>query len=155
MTITYTKNADGNFVCPHCNAVKNRQNSMHYHMKKHMEELNHTCKICKKGFLQKQTLDLHMRAKHSDKAKEEEKKFKCPFDDCEFAALTKGNCLIHCLRVHCQEEIKPIMDVHNDTKTIGCKTCEKDFPSSCGFYYHVKQCMELNKEKTAIMQPIL
>ena len=46
MTIRYIKNDDGNFVCQHCGAIKTRQNSMHYHIKKHMEELDHICKIC-------------------------------------------------------------------------------------------------------------
>ena len=115
MTIKYTKNENGDFVCPDCGVIKKRQNSMHYHMKKHMEELNHVCKVCNKGFLQKQTLDLHMKSKHSELIKDSEKKFTCPFDGCEFAALTKGNCIIHCLRVHCQEEIKEIILALNST----------------------------------------
>ena len=111
MTIRYIKNDDGNFVCQHCGAIKTRQNSMHYHIKKHMEELDHICKICNKAFLQKQTLDLHIRSKHpesikSDKNNDDEKKFQCPFENCTFKALTKGNCIIHSLRTHFQDEIK-------------------------------------------------
>jgi len=156
MTIEYFKNEDGNFVCPDCGAIKKRQNSMHYHMKKHMEELNHVCKACKKGFLQKQTLDLHMRSKHSELIKDEEKKFKCPFDKCEFAALTKGNCIIHCLRVHCQAEIKQIMEVDNESKTIHCGECDKTFSSSCGFYYHAKGCLEFkDQEKLEILNELI
>ena len=80
MLFTYTKNEHGQFICPDCGAIKNRQNSMHYHMKKHQEELNHICKCCKKGFLQKQTLDLHIRSKHPEMVKDDQqtKKFKCP-----------------------------------------------------------------------------
>lgn len=146
MTIKYTKNEAGEFVCPDCGVIKKRQNSMHYHMKKHMEELNYVCKACNKGFLQKQTLDLHLRSKHPELLKQEEekelgRKFHCPFDDCEFKALTKGNCIIHCLRVHFQEEIREIMDVRMDTKTIVCMECDKEFHSSCSFYYHCKDCM--------------
>ena len=144
MTLTYIKNEQGHFVCPDCNVVKTRQNSMHYHMKKHMQALNHVCEVCDKGFLQKQTLELHMRSKHSELAKEEEHKYKCPFDDCEFAALTKGNCIIHCLRVHCQEQIKEIMNTNNETKTIECTACAKSFASSCGFYYHAKGCLQMD-----------
>ena len=48
MPFTYQKNEDGNFVCPDCGVIKKRQNSMHYHMKKHLDELDHICKICKK-----------------------------------------------------------------------------------------------------------
>ena len=150
MTIKYFKNEEGNFVCPECGAVKTRQNSMHYHMKKHMEELNHVCKACNKGFLQKQTLEMHIRSKHPELLKKEEekeqgRKFECPFDDCSFRALTKGNCIIHCLRVHFQEEIKEIMDVHADTKTIVCTECDKEFYSSCSFYYHCKDCLTFDE----------
>jgi hypothetical protein len=156
MTIKYTKNENGDFVCPDCGVIKKRQNSMHYHMKKHMEELNHVCKVCKKGFLQKQTLDLHMKSKHSELIKDSEKKFTCPFDGCEFAALTKGNCIIHCLRVHCQEEIKEIMETNQETKTISCTSCEKTFSSSCGFYYHAKGCLIFKDEnKLDVFQEIL
>ena len=51
--------------------------------------------------------------------------------------------IIHCQRLHCQEEIKEIMELHQDTKTISCKTCEKTFTSSCGFYYHVGVCLKV------------
>ena len=144
MTLTYFKNEDGHFVCPDCNVVKTRQNSMHYHMKKHLEELNHVCKACKKGFLQKQTLDLHIRSKHPELQEVETKKFSCPFDGCEFRALTKGNCVIHCLRVHFQEEMKLIMKVNS--KTISCTKCNTDFQSSCSFYYHCKNCIDTEKD---------
>ena len=148
MTLTYIKNENGHFVCPECNVVKTRQNSMHYHMKKHMEELNHVCKVCKKGFLQKQTLDLHIRSKHPelDTNPEESKKFSCPFDGCEFRALTKGNCVIHCLRVHFQEEMKLLMKVNQEKKSISCTKCSTEFQSSCSFYYHCKNCIETEKD---------
>jgi DNA-directed RNA polymerase subunit RPC12/RpoP len=149
MTIKYIKNTDGDFVCPDCGVIKKRQNSMHYHMKKHMEELNYVCKACNKGFLQKQTLDLHIRSKHPELCKtndeEDEKKFSCPFDDCSFKALTKGNCIIHCLRLHFQDEMKKIMEVNNEVKTILCNECNHEFHSSSAFYYHCKGCMTFDK----------
>jgi hypothetical protein len=148
MPLKYTKNEDGNFVCPDCGVVKKNQNTMHYHMKKHEEQLSHICKACKKGFLQKQTLDLHMRSKHPELMKDtssDDKKFKCPFDNCDFSALTKGNCIIHCLRVHFQDEINNIMIKDNETKTICCNECDKEFSSSCAFYYHCKGCMNLDE----------
>jgi len=139
MTIKYFKNEDGQFVCPHCNVIKKNQSTMHYHMKKHEEQITHVCKSCKKGFLQKQTLDLHIRSKHPD-MKDTDKKFKCTYDNCEFSSLTKGNCVIHYLRVHFQEEIDTIM-VKNG-KVINCNKCEKEFNNSCGFYYHCKECID-------------
>ena len=155
MTIKYFKNEDGEFVCPECGAIKHRQNSMHYHMKKHLEELTYTCKSCNKGFLQKQTLDLHMRSKHPELIKEaenEEKKYVCPFEDCDFKALTKGNCIIHCLRVHFQDEIKSIMNIDNETKTITCNECDKEFSSSSSFYYHCKDCVKLDKSEKKVQR---
>lgn len=146
MTIKYTKNADGHYVCPDCGVVKKNQNTMHYHMKKHQQELDHVCTVCHKGFLQKQTLDLHMRSKHPEMKEEEEKKFSCPIDGCAFKALTKGNCVIHCLRVHFREEIEEMMETHADTKTFTCNDCGKDFYSSCSFYYHCKDCMILDND---------
>jgi hypothetical protein len=148
MPLKYIKDEDVNFVCPDCGIKKKNQNTMHYHMKKHEDELSHICKICKKGFLQKQNLDLHIRSKHPETLKDNtssEKKFKCPFDDCDFTALTKGNCVIHCLRVHFQDEINNMMNKDNETKTIYCNECDKEFSSSCAFYYHCKACMNFNK----------
>jgi hypothetical protein len=149
MTYTYIKNENGEYVCPDCGITKKNQNTMHYHMKRHEEQLSYICKLCKKGFLQKQTLDLHLRAKHPDISDDNnaEKKFKCPFDDCNFAALTKGNCIIHCLRIHFQEEIDNIMIKNNETKMIYCNECSKGFSSSCAFYYHCKQCIDFNKSE--------
>jgi len=151
MTLKYTKNEDGDFVCPHagCGFTKRNQSTLHYHMKKHEEQLEHVCKSCKKGFLQKQTLDLHIRSKHPELVKDtaySEKKFKCPFDNCEFSALTKGNCVIHCLRVHCQDEINNIILKDNETKMINCTKCQKEFSSSCAFYYHCKTCISIEKD---------
>lgn len=145
--LTYIKNEEGHFVCPECNVVKKRQNSMHYHMKKHLEEFNHTCKACKKSFLQKQTLDLHMRSKHPELLEKEQNKFACPFDQCEFEALTKGNCVIHCLRVHYQDVIDEIMIVDEDTKLICCTVCDDTFTSSGSFYYHCKKCLNVGKNE--------
>ena len=143
--IKYFKNEDGHFVCPDCGAIKEKQNSMHYHMKKHLEELNHVCKICKKAFLQKQTLDQHIRARHPEINKEE-KKYSCPFDDCEFTAYAKGNCVIHIIRVHFQEELQQIMFPQADTKMILCGSCNEEFKSNSAFIYHCKRCLDLSEQ---------
>lgn len=148
MTLTYIKNNLGEFVCPQCSITMKRQNSMHYHMKKHLEEMDHVCKTCKKGFLQKQTLDLHIRSKHPELLKEKVRKYVCPIDNCTFAALTKGNCIIHCLRVHYQEEMKEYMEVDEKAKTIDCTRCDTTFSSSCSFYYHCKKCMNVEEDDT-------
>lgn len=151
MPLKYIKDEDGNFVCPYpnCTFTKKNQSTLHYHMKKHEDELTHICKICKKGFLQKQNLDLHIRSKHPELLKQTDtdtKTFNCPFDNCDFTAITKGNCIIHCLRVHFQDEINNIMIKDNETKTIHCNECEKEFSSSCAFYYHCKNCITHNEK---------
>jgi hypothetical protein len=142
--LTYIKNEEGQFVCPTCNVIKKNQSTMHYHMKKHAKTLTHVCKSCKKGFLQKQTLDLHIRSKHPE-LKEYEKKYSCTYDNCEFTAITKGNCVIHYLRVHFQEEIDSIMS--KDDKIITCTNCDNEFNSSCAFYYHCKGCIDFVKDE--------
>jgi hypothetical protein len=149
MPFKYIKDEDGNFVCPHCGVVKKNQNTMHYHLKKHEEKLTFNCKVCKKGFLQKSALDLHIHSKHPELAAADDdsiKKWKCPFDDCSFSALTKGNCIIHCLRVHFQDEIKTIMSVDSESKEIECTECDKCFSSSCAFYYHCKSCVPFDEK---------
>lgn len=170
---TYIRNQDGHFVCPECGIVKIRQNSMHYHMKKHQNDRNHICTWCNKGFLQKQTLDLHVRSRHPEHATrttaptdsdttsssdDGEKPYHCPFDQCEFKALTKGNCVIHCLRVHFQEEMKTMMTLAATDKTITCNHCHRVFRSTSSFYYHCKGChvpIERNNEKYRRLQTVL
>jgi len=137
----YEKNNLGEFVCIYCGITKRRQNTMRYHQLNHENELNHNCTICSKSFLQKQTLDMHMKSKHSENDAKIEK-FACPFDNCTFSSLSKGNATIHCHRIHCQEEIKEIVEPNIEEKTIRCNACEKTFPSSCGFYYHVGACLK-------------
>jgi hypothetical protein len=68
MTIDYVKNAAGYFVCQHkdCGRTFERQNTMYYHMKRHMGEFTYTCKDCKKGFIQKSAYLHHLAAVHPD-----------------------------------------------------------------------------------------
>jgi tRNA(Ile2) C34 agmatinyltransferase TiaS len=153
MPLTYTKNEDGEFVCPHCNIVAKNQNTMHYHLKKHMNDLKYECKECDKSFLQKQSLLVHMRFKHSEK---EENAFQCPFE-CEFTSPVKGNCVIHIIRVHFQDELQQIMFPQADTKTVLCGACNEEFKSNSAFMYHCKRCLDLsdNTEKNMALKEFL
>ena len=141
MPMKYTKNEDGEFVCPHCQITTKNQNTMHYHMKKHLNDMKHECKHCDKTFLQKQSLVVHMRFKHSESADA----FECPFE-CDFKSPVKGNCVIHIIRVHFQEELRAITEVRADTKTILCTSCNEEFKSNSAFIYHCKRCLDLSED---------
>lgn len=136
-----------------------RQNSMHYHMKKHLEgpdAPNHTCPTCHKTFLQKQTLDLHLRTKHAE-VDIQPPAFSCPIPGCDFQAHTKGNCVIHCLRVHFQEEITPLLRILPDRRVYACLHCQSEFQSTTSFYYHIKNCITFDQTtpKYAQLQQLL
>jgi len=142
----YVRNNLGHFVCPTCGEVKEKQNTMYYHMQKHKDSLPFACRYCKKQFLQKQTLDLHIRSKHADSSSEtstsSEKLFECPFPSCTFSSLTKGNLRTHCLRTHFPEETDKLLQMKNEQIT--CTSCNKEFSSKGAFYYHCSDCITLS-----------
>jgi hypothetical protein len=149
MTLKYVRNEDGHFVCPTCGITKENQNTMHYHMKKHENSLPFLCKFCKKGFLQKQTLDFHIRSKHadqlSDKTVGSDCSFECPFTDCEFCAKTRGNLRTHCIRSHFQDDADKLMLIDETNDEICCVECEHSFKSKTAFYYHCLECIDIPK----------
>ena len=136
VSFTYKKNADGLYVCPHCPATYERQNTMHYHLKKHAGMYPHKCRHCDKGFLQKQTLDLHMEAKHAEKL-QPVKLHECPHADCPYESRTKANLVIHYMRIHCVDTCK--FTITKDKMTC-CKSCDESFKSATAYYYHAAQC---------------
>jgi len=144
MTYIYTKNAEGLFVCPHCNVTKKNQNTMHYHLKKHETRLPHECSFCKKGFLHASTLELHKRAQHS---KENEKLMKCNMPGCDFkGTLTKANLLIHFVRRHCGDEAQAALDLSDAGH--GCKLCGKNMKSLTAYHYHAMSCIQIQEIAT-------
>jgi len=145
--MVYIKNDKGEYVCPDCGITKKKQNTMHYHMKTHAEVLPNICKFCKKGFLQKQSLDLHMklqagRGEHPEETEEDLPEYECPFEDCTFKASSKGNCRTHCMRVHVATEVGKLLE-RGTAKEISCKNCTKRFDSLGAFYYHSIGCVVL------------
>lgn len=136
VSFTYKKNVEGLYVCPHCPATYERQNSMHYHLKKHAGMYPHKCKHCPKEFLQKQTLDLHMEAKHLEKL-QPVKLNSCPCTDCSYESRTKANLIIHYMRIHCAGECK--FGLTKD-KLTRCNTCNEICKSQTAYYYHAAQC---------------
>ena len=147
MTYTYQKNADGLFVCSICSDVKKNQNTMYYHMKGHEGKLPFECTICKKGFLQSQSLIVHMAARH---ASDEQKQLVCPC--CPFKTLTKANRIIHYVRKHCQEPLEKALVLEDGV--YGCAHCHKKMKSNTAFHYHAAGCIRLG-EKQAELDGIL
>ena len=140
----YIKNEQGYFVCPNCNIVKEKQNTMYYHMLKHEGKLPYECDICKKEFLQKTSLEVHKISKHKDQTKKENM-YKCCFDNCSFEAVTKANRRIHVIRKHFKNEIDDIIDDNNS-----CASCKNHFQSTTAFYYHALSCIktdDIHKQK--------
>lgn len=142
--LKYIRNDAGEYVCPTCGVTKANQNTMHYHMKKHSDSLPFSCKHCNKGFLQKQTLNMHISSKHSDDTDSDTREvFECPFDGCTFSAMTKGNLRTHALRTHFLDDVEEILSIDTETKIISCTVCDKEFQSKGAFYYHCMNCIAI------------
>jgi hypothetical protein len=152
--LKYIRNADGHFVCPTCNVVKQNQSTMHYHMRKHTNKTPFECRFCNKGFLQRTAMDLHIRSRHSDMLTEGTSKssshtarsFICPFEGCKVKSLTRGNLRTHCMRSHFQEESDYICIEDDDSNEFQCIECEKSFKSKTAFYYHCHGCISLDDD---------
>ena len=146
MTMKYQKNADGHFVCPICQVTKEKQNTMHYHMKKHEGHLPFECPTCKKEFLHAQTLALHVAARHS---KENAAHLQCPC--CPYKTLTKANRIIHFMRKHCEADVTRF-----STEGLTCPTCQKECNSQTAFLYHIAtSCIQLPTEKHELLHSII
>ena len=138
MPIHYTKNEEGQFVCPHCDYTARIQSTMHYHMKKHEGALPHACKQCDSRFLQKSLLELHIRSWHTEK----KDTFKCPCENCNYEDIRKGNLVIHFVRIHLKDLTTKLQMKTEDTDYVtSCSCCQKNFKSMTQFYYHSTGCV--------------
>ena len=140
--MTYTRNETGAFVCPDCGIVKERQNTMFYHMKKHAGVLDHICAEpgCGKAFIQKAGLQQHMMQAHPAAGAT---LWNCPC--CDHTCKMKANLIIHIGRRHGAGWIPPAEEGT-------CTGCKKQFSSATAYYYHAVQCFEAPthmKEKMA------
>ena len=142
MVLVYFKNAEDEYICQHCKFTTPKQNTMHYHLKKHIGQYPHACKKCDKKFLHKRQLDLHMQSQHEQPTAH----FSCTKEGCGFTSLTDGNCRIHWVRMHCKKGVDAILDKSpDDTHQAKCKECDKCFKSMTSFYYHAFECLNLAK----------
>lgn len=102
-------------------------------------------------FIQKKSLELHIHAKHTPdappkagppktlgealKQRSAMQTFACPFPNCKFTALSKGNCRIHIFRMHYATESNIYLEDNS------CALCETSFNSTTHYYYHIGPCM--------------
>lgn len=153
VTDKYVKNSEGKFVCPHCNKVEEKQNTMYYHIKSiHEQDFPYECKQCDSNprFLQRSALLHHLATKHPNSPHLSEHEvnpyaginFQCP--TCEHTSHTKANTLIHYARSHCKDWIPTF------TKNIGCTGCNKAFASSSAYLYHSVACLRNQAPDTHI-----
>ena len=137
----YIKNDAGHFICPHCGEIKEKQNTMFYHMQSHEGQLPYECNVCKKQFVQKQELLLHKQRRHPEKEEVPPMEYYyCPWDDCDFADPRKGNVRTHCMRSHARAYINPDMVV-STTAGYDCGLCKKSCGSITALYYHFSTCL--------------
>ena len=136
MPYVYERDAAGNFVCNICGVTKARQNTMHYHYRRHEDHLPYECDICHKEFLQASVLALHKAARHGGGAAAETSGgVACPA--CEFRTLTKANCIIHYVRRHCADCLS------GPAPSLVCPGCAKVCKSRTALLYHLgtSDCM--------------
>lgn len=143
MVLKYQKNADGLYVCNHCEFTSGPQSTMHYHLKtQHGGELKHSCKFCDSKFIQKQLLDYHMNSRHKDELDKRQTQFKCPFPKCETHDLRKGNIISHFMRIHLKDLVDKALVSETKETRLSCKCCNKSFASKPSFNYHLFSCIK-------------
>ena len=142
-SVKYIRNDVGHFLCPHCDKVTEKQNTMYYHVKKtHMMDLPFVCEKCDDTprFLQKSAYHHHLATHHPGEAADGETNpyagvsFTCP--SCPHTTHTKANMLIHYARTHCKDWIPAYTKSNNC-----CKKCSKSFASSSAYLYHSLSCL--------------
>ena len=145
MVFEYTKNEQGEYICPHCNYTAKHQSTMHYHLKKHEGALPHACSHCKMRFVQKSLLDLHIKARHPQ-ATEKKEYVECPVPNCGYKDIRKANCVIHFARIHLREivdKLKGKPSNKEEKAVCVCTKCDKSFKSATHYYYHAATCISL------------
>lgn len=133
MVFEYKKNDAGQYVCGVCGVVKDKQNTMHYHLQRHEGTLSYECKDCDQKFFQKYGLDNHIKLVHAKK----EPTLKCPFPSCNEIFHKKEYCRVHIARNHVTDLIKPWILKKEDSKIYTCDCCKKECKSYPSILYHV------------------
>ena len=127
----YIRNESGLYVCPHCGETKNRQNTMYYHIKKHIGVTDHKCLEpgCGKEFIQKSGLDQHRIQSHPTDSVQ---LWSCGF--CTHSTKSRANLMIHIGRCHSNGWIPKQLESHT------CSGCNRRFISDTAYFYHAVGC---------------
>lgn len=136
MPYEYIKNAQGEYVCPRCGATERNQNTMHYHLKRHEGRLPHVCPHCRKEFVQRGSLLVHLQARHATRTAQ--KGFQCPC--CDQSCASKDARAVHFLRKHCRDAVAAATvaaAVEGSTDCYTCQACGKLNNSSKAFLSHL------------------
>ena len=145
----YSKNAAGEYVCPHCEKTSINQSTMHHHIEDtHGDSPKYECDHCEKGFSQRTSWLRHLANKHPESPHPEgdvnpyvDQRFHCPACDRE-PMRTKQGLYVHYVRAHCKE-------VPEYEAGVGCTSCQKVHNSAGAYLYHVPKCFGLVIESAA------
>jgi uncharacterized Zn-finger protein len=150
-TTKYVRNSAGQYMCPHCDKVADRQNTMYYHIKKHLGNLDYPCTVpgCTKAFIQKGALQQHVAQAHPNVIDTTNpyanQTFDCTEPGCKHTCRMKANLQIHMARKH-----SPWIPIYSGT----CDGCTRPFASATAYYYHAWTCEGLKGSNEVLSGPI-
>jgi predicted RNA-binding Zn-ribbon protein involved in translation (DUF1610 family) len=147
MPYKYIKNDNGLFVCEQCGKTTIHRSTMFYHYQKHQNNKEFECEFCDFTALTQQILDLHRDSRHRVQIQEQDLRpiIHCPFNECQFKDIRKGNVITHFMRSHLQQEVNQILNKEKGEKgnEYHCKTCDDKKKNLGSFLYHSVSCISL------------
>jgi hypothetical protein len=142
MPFTYLRTEEGHFRCPHCEFTKERQSTVHMHIRaKHMGAFKHKCQFCDYETSTQQNLENHIANKHVDVLERPAPHVSCPSCD-NYQCRTKGQLRSHYLLNHLSKEVNTLLTEKKTEKAWGCKVCSEAFKSKAAFVYHSVKCLD-------------
>jgi hypothetical protein len=131
----YEKDAEGNYMCPYCDAKKKKVNTMSEHVRANhstsygRNEETHNCVDCGKGFPLKTRLDHHVKTYHEINYE------KCPHPGCDYNSAKNASSIIqHYVRHHTDYQSM----YHMVEDKCVCNECGAS--SKSGIMYHLGIC---------------
>lgn len=132
---SYEKDAEGNYMCPYCDAKKKKVNTLSEHVRaNHSTEYGRNkemfyCDECEKGFPTKTRRDHHVKTFHAINYE------KCPHLECSYNTAKNASSLIQ----HYVKHHMPYKQMYktNDNLCV-CNDC--GYSSKTGILYHLGIC---------------